>query len=77
MQMSVSFDHPTIYTTNQRFVNTTPKPNATKKSKGELVGPFEPLDDDVDMVGAADVEVGEVKGVGVVCGNVVVDCEPC
>ena len=26
--------------TYQRFVKTTPKPNATKKSKGELVGPL-------------------------------------
>jgi hypothetical protein len=25
----------------QRFVKTTPKPRATKKSKGELVGPFD------------------------------------
>ena len=24
----------------QRFVKTTPKPNATKKSSGELVGPL-------------------------------------
>ena len=26
--------------TYQRFVKTTPKPSATKKSKGELVGPL-------------------------------------
>jgi hypothetical protein len=28
--------------TNQRFVKTTPKPRATKKSNGELVGPPPP-----------------------------------
>jgi hypothetical protein len=27
-----------------KFVNTTPKPNATKKSKGELVGPLDELE---------------------------------
>ena len=32
-----------------RFVKTTPKPSATKKSKGELVGPPPP------ELGAADV----------------------
>lgn len=29
--------------THHRFVNTTPNPNATKKSNGELVGPPPPL----------------------------------
>lgn len=28
---------------HQRFVNTTPKPRATKKRRGELVGPPPPL----------------------------------
>jgi hypothetical protein len=28
--------------TNHKFVNTTPKPNATKNSNGELVGPPPP-----------------------------------
>lgn len=42
--------------TYHRFVKTTPKPNATKNNKGELVGPllFEPLSDGVGK-GAADV----------------------
>jgi hypothetical protein len=26
--------------THHKFVNTTPKPNATKNSRGELVGPL-------------------------------------
>jgi hypothetical protein len=63
--------------TNHRLVNTTPKPSATKKSSGELVGPFELLDEDVDIVGAALVEVGVVIGVGVGSGNCVDVCVPC
>jgi hypothetical protein len=50
-------------------VNTTPKPNATKKSSGELVGPFEPLEDVVDTVGLALVDAvkpGNRVEVGVV-----------
>jgi len=31
-------------TAYHKFVNTTPKPNATKKSKGELVGPLDELE---------------------------------
>jgi hypothetical protein len=27
-----------------KFVNTTPNPNATKKSRGELVGPLDELE---------------------------------
>ena len=55
--------------TYQRFVNTTPKPNATKNSSGELVGPpppefplpLPPLDDGVGpgagmVVGVAAME---------------------
>lgn len=38
-----------------RLVNTTPKPRATKKSRGELVGPLPPLP-------ALPVEVGEDVG---------------
>ena len=29
--------------THHKFVKTTPNPRATKKSKGELVGPVAPL----------------------------------
>jgi hypothetical protein len=50
-------------------VNTTPKPNATKKSNGELVGPFDPLAVVVDIVGLTVVDVGVVRGVGVALGN--------
>lgn len=39
--------------THHRFVKTTPKPSATKKSKGELVGPPPPeLAADVVAAGA-------------------------
>ena len=58
-------------------MNTTPKPKATKKSSGELVDEFELLDDEVDIVGAADVVVGEVKGVGVAFDSGIVDCVTC
>ena len=47
--------------TYHKFVKTTPKPSATKKSKGELVGP--PLPE----LTADDVAAGEVlDGSGVV-----------
>ena len=51
------------------MVNTTPKPNATKKSNGELVGPFDPLALVVDIIGLAVVDVAAVRGVGVASGN--------
>lgn len=50
--------------THQRLVKTTPKPNATKNSSGELVGPalllllLLLLAADVDAVGAAEVGDG-------------------
>lgn len=79
MSKSVSFESwIMIIATNQRLVNTTPKPKATKKSSGELVGPFELLVDVVDMVGAAVVKVGELRLVGVVSVNCVDDvCSLC
>lgn len=50
-------------------MNTTPKPSATKKSNGELVGPFDPLVVVCDIVEVAAVEVGVVIGVGVAFGS--------
>lgn len=50
--------------TYHRFVKTTPKPSATKKSKGELVGPPPP------ELTADDVAAGEV--IAVLEGSVVV-----
>lgn len=46
-----------------RFVKTTPKPRATKKSKGELVGPPPPpeLAGDVDAAGGP-MEVADGLG---------------
>ena len=41
--------------THHKFVNTTPKPNATKKSRGELVGPLAGCVD-IAEVGVAEVE---------------------
>lgn len=41
-----------------RFVKTTPKPNATKNSSGELVGPPDP---ELDMVGDGTAEVVETE----------------
>lgn len=57
--------------TYHRFVNTTPKPKATKKSKGELVGPPPP------ELGAADDDaVGEgitvLEGIWVVAAEVAI-----
>ena len=48
--------------TYHKFVNTTPKPSATKKSKGELVGPPPPElgGDDVAAGGAIAVLEGTV-----------------
>lgn len=49
-------------------MNTTPKPKATKKSRGELVGPPPPPELDVvvpgwaDEVAVADDMVDEVEG---------------
>lgn len=45
-------------------MNTTPKPSATKKSKGELVGPPPPelVTDDVAAGGATVVLEGNVVG---------------
>lgn len=54
--------------TYHKFVNTTPKPNATKNSSGELVGPppppFEPpppLDDGVGPGAGIPVEVAAIE----------------
>lgn len=55
-----------------KFVNTTPKPNATKNSSGELVGPFALLFDIVDD-GAGFAAVAEVCYAAVASGNMVVD----
>lgn len=52
---------------HHRFVNTTPKPRATKKSKGELVGPDLPSSV-FDGAGADEVEVGSAM-VGDVYGR--------
>ena len=41
--------------TYHRFVNTTPKPKATKKRRGELVGP-PPPPPVLDVVGAGGAE---------------------
>jgi hypothetical protein len=41
---------------HQRFVKTTPKPNATKNSRGELLPPPPPPPDaDEDVLGAGEV----------------------
>lgn len=55
---------------HHRFVKTTPKPNATKNSKGELVGPPPPDSGDGvgdgggegDDDGAADSDVEDIGG---------------
>lgn len=44
--------------TYHRLVKTTPKPNATKNSKGELVGPPPPPPPVLEAVGAAALAVG-------------------
>ncbi len=52
--------------TYHKFVNTTPKPSATKKSKGELVGPPPP------PLAGDDVAAGAVvvlEGTGVVAAD--------
>ena len=49
--------------TYQRLVKTTPNPRATKKSRGELVGPPPPPELDVVGPGGADeVAVGDDIG---------------
>lgn len=55
----------------QRFVNTTPKPRATKKSKGELVGP--PAVPAVLAAGGMNEDVLDGGGVDVVAGGEVGD----
>jgi hypothetical protein len=50
--------------THHKFVNTTPKPNATKNSRGELVGPLVGCCV-VDIEGLGDAEVEEA-GSGIV-----------
>jgi len=51
-----------------RFVKTTPKPSATKKSSGELVGPPLPFDLDVCVAeGTADVVLVDMLAVVVCC----------
>lgn len=46
--------------THHKFVKTTPNPNATKKSSGELVGPPPPL-----LLGGDVVAAGMFDDVGV------------
>jgi hypothetical protein len=62
---------------HQRFVKTTPKPNATKNSRGELLPPPPPPPDaDEDVLGAGEVvDCGGgmvLEGVGVVTSALVV-----
>jgi hypothetical protein len=49
---------PTVVSiTYHKFVNTTPKPNATKNSRGELVGPLDGCCvDDIEGLEDEDVE---------------------
>ena len=57
-----------------RFVKTTPKPKATKKSSGELVGPPPPPPPVADVVAAGTgVVVVASEDTGVV-GDIVVVC---
>lgn len=58
--------------TYHRFVKTTPKPSATKKSKGELVGPPPPElgTDDVAAGGATAL----LEGIVVVAAEVAINC---
>lgn len=67
MSVSHSFHRSKTVSTNHKLVNTTPKPKATKNSKGELVGPFDPPLPEVveDIVAPEVVDVGVVRGVGV------------
>lgn len=53
-----------------RFVKTTPKPRATKKSSGELVGPPPPLLSLLSLLGA-------LVGLGWVGKTAVVDIVRC
>ena len=52
---------------HHRFVKTTPKPSATKKSKGELVGP-PPPELAADEVAAGGV-VGVLEDIVVIAGE--------
>ena len=45
-----------------RFVKTTPKPRATKKSRGELVGPLPPPPEAAEVVGPFGAAVAEDAG---------------
>lgn len=68
-----------IARTYHRLVKTTPKPNATKKSRGELVGPLllllpEPPSDVlaaggavIEADGSRDDEEGSIFVVNVIC----------
>ena len=65
MQLDLNF-----HEAYHKFVNTTPKPSATKKSSGELVGPPPPppfeeddgvADGGVDVVEGAIVEEDDVE----------------
>lgn len=54
-----SKDHQVTY---QRFVNTTPKPRATKNNNGELLALFEPDPSPLAVVVAALLEAEVVVG---------------
>ena len=54
-----------------KFVKTTPKPNATKNSRGELVGPPPPF----WFAGVEDIVGGEVVDAGTGVEVEVADCE--
>ena len=56
--------------TNHRFVKTTPKPNATKKSRGELVGPPPPELEGLDV--AAGGATAVLDGIVVVAADVAI-----
>jgi hypothetical protein len=59
-----------------KFVKTTPKPNATKKSSGEEVGPVPGLLVCVDIVVAAEAVADVGDGIEVASGKGEVDCVP-
>jgi hypothetical protein len=58
--------------THHKFVNTTPKPNATKNSRGELVGPLAGCCV-VDIEGLGDAEVEEAVCAMTDVGSGIVD----
>lgn len=55
---------PLGFLTYHKFVKTTPNPKATKKSKGELVGPPPPPPPPPLLLPLLDVAAGELPMVG-------------